>query len=97
MNRINEQFAVLSSRYNVPVRLVAVDDPNAPTQGIREEDGTFVITLNAAKNPGRRICELRWLQRQTGAAAATGFGNGAADPAAVSAGGCRRLLCAAVR
>ena len=49
MREMNERYISLCNRFFVPVRISMVNDPNAPTQEITDDNGVAVITLNIEK------------------------------------------------
>lgn len=51
INQINERFERLCRRCHAAVQIRATMNPGAPGQAVTEENGTRVITLNAAKIP----------------------------------------------
>lgn len=50
-DQIHQEFERLCSRFHIPVQIVTVHDPDAPTKEIAVENGIHVITLNTAKLP----------------------------------------------
>lgn len=49
IQRINEKYRNLCSRFSVPVRISTTNDPGAPTQEIRRDDGVSAITLHTGR------------------------------------------------
>ena len=49
VREMNEKYISLCNRFFVPVRISVVNDPNAPTQEICDDNGVAVISLNVNK------------------------------------------------